>query len=301
VEHPSDSDSSHEDGCESHEHECGDAQTSSHVHSHSLHRPHLPPHDAKTVPRDAPNLTAPPILHSHLQPPPNDLPSGDIPGVPSSRIHTRSVSVATFSSLSPPPIGSTITHSHTVPALAPKARGHRRHSRRAPSLQLHDAARTPNGDGTMFSPVTPGYRFGVDEHFASHQHTYHHNHTPNLHDHSHVHGSGHSREGHSHNMRGLFLHVMAVSSFPFISYLFIFRFADRSLLGWARTGHARLCRGDRFDTSHTILWLDRLRPDRVDFHRCAHCRERDPARHRHWQGARVGRCTTRRWHHASAG
>lgn len=57
------------------------------------------------------------------------------------------------------------------------------------------------------SPMTPSYRFGVDEHFASHQDT--HLHTPNLHDHSHVHGSVHSREGHSHNMRGLFLHVMA--------------------------------------------------------------------------------------------
>lgn len=57
--------------------------------------------------------------------------------------------------------------------------------------------------------MTPSYQFGVDEHFASHQHAHHHSHTPNLHDHSHVHGSGQSREGHSHNMRGLFLHVMA--------------------------------------------------------------------------------------------
>ena len=37
----------------------------------------------------------------------------------------------------------------------------------------------------------------------------HHTHGagPNLHDHSHEH---HTHEGHSHNMRGVFLHVMAV-------------------------------------------------------------------------------------------
>lgn len=206
-------DSSYEDECESHEHECGDTQTSSHAHSHPRHRPPLAPYDAKSAPQDAPNqhLTAPPILHSHLQSPPSGPSNGDIPGVPSSRIHTRSASMATFSSLSPPPPTSpTIPHSHTVPSLAPKADGHRTHSRRAPSLQLHDAASlgTSHLGGVVNSPVTPSYRFGEDEHFASHLQ----GHTPNLHDHSHVHGSG--REGHSHNMRGLFLHVMAVSNLP---------------------------------------------------------------------------------------
>ena len=61
--------------------------------------------------------------------------------------------------------------------------------------------------GSAPSPLTPNYRFGNDEHFATH-HPDHH--MPNLHDHSHVHG--HSHEGHSHNMRGVFLHVMAVST-----------------------------------------------------------------------------------------
>jgi len=209
VEHPVDS--SNDDECKSHEHECGDIQTSSHVHSH--HRPHSPPHNTKASHLDAPNLhlSAPPVPHSHLQPRPNGLSNGDVPGVPSSRIHTRSASMATFPLLSPASTSSTIPHSHTIPSLAPKAHGHRTHSRRAPSLQLHDAARF---GGAPLSPVTPNYRFGVDEHFASHQHSHLHGHTPNLHDHSHVHGSGHSREGHSHNMRGLFLHVMAVSSLP---------------------------------------------------------------------------------------
>uniref|UniRef100_A0A0W0FWX2 Cation efflux protein transmembrane domain-containing protein n=1 Tax=Moniliophthora roreri TaxID=221103 RepID=A0A0W0FWX2_MONRR len=52
------------------------------------------------------------------------------------------------------------------------------------------------------SPITPNYSFGHDAHFATHTHS---EHTPNLHDHSHL----PSHEGHSHNMRGVFLHVMA--------------------------------------------------------------------------------------------
>lgn len=219
------SDPSNEDACESQGHECGDTQTLSDVHSHPHHSSHSPPRNAKTSHLDVPNLplTAPPTPHSHPQSRPNGFLGSDIPGVPSSRIHTRSASMATFSSLSPPPPSSSIPHSHTIPSLAPKSHGHRKHSRRAPSLQLRDAACL---EGTPSSPVTPSYRFGVDEHFASHRDAHLHNHTPNLHDHSHVHGSGHSREGHSHNMRGLFLHVMAVS---FTSFYFIYRFADRGL------------------------------------------------------------------------
>ena len=197
VEHPVDLDS--EDGCE-------DAQISSYTPSH----PHSPTDGDTTSSSDSSNLHVP---HSHSRSRPYGLLNGDIPGVPSSRIHTRSASMANFPSLPPVPAGSAIPHSHTVPSLAQRVSDHRKHSRRAPSLQLHDAGLL-HADGTANSPMTPGYRFGVDEHFASHQNTHLHGHTPNLHDHSHVHGSGHSREGHSHNMRGLFLHVMAVSSFP---------------------------------------------------------------------------------------
>ena len=57
------------------------------------------------------------------------------------------------------------------------------------------------------SPITPSYSFGHDPHFEEH---HGHDHIPNLHDHSHVHDHGH--EGRSHNMRGVFLHVMAVSA-----------------------------------------------------------------------------------------
>nr|VWO94625.1 MAP kinase pathway-interacting Ubc2 [Ganoderma boninense] len=54
------------------------------------------------------------------------------------------------------------------------------------------------------SPITPNYKFGHDDHYDTHHST---GHAPNLHDHSHVHG--HAHEGHSDNMRGVFLHVMA--------------------------------------------------------------------------------------------
>jgi len=52
------------------------------------------------------------------------------------------------------------------------------------------------------TPITPNYRFGDDEHYKTHHEA---EHTPNLH--NPVHTSTH--EGHSHNMRGVFLHVMA--------------------------------------------------------------------------------------------
>ncbi|CCM00381.1 uncharacterized protein FIBRA_02411 [Fibroporia radiculosa] len=62
----------------------------------------------------------------------------------------------------------------------------------------------PHGLQAMDSPLTPSYKFGHDVHFETHHASAH---TPNLHDHSHVHD--HAHEGHSHNMRGVFLHVMA--------------------------------------------------------------------------------------------
>ena len=61
---------------------------------------------------------------------------------------------------------------------------------------------------TTTTPLTPNYTFGHDDHYTEHHDS---KHTPNTHNHSHapVH------EGHSHNMRGVFLHVMAVSVFPY--------------------------------------------------------------------------------------
>ncbi|KAI0305962.1 cation efflux family-domain-containing protein [Multifurca ochricompacta] len=210
AEHSDDLD--HEDGCQGHQHDCGHTLASLDSPSHKHHRPHSPPPSATTPHSHASNQHQEVPLRPHLHPRShqNGLLGGDGPSGPLSRAHTRSASIATFPSLPPPPT-TPISHSHTAPSLASTANGHRTHSRRAPSLQIHDDSRLGvlRLQGVDPSPVTPNYRFGVDEHFASHQHAHHHGHTPNLHDHSHVHGSGHSHEGHSHNMRGLFLHVMA--------------------------------------------------------------------------------------------
>ena len=252
-----------------------DIQTSFHDHSH----PPPYPNGAETSPSSHLHPGAPPVPHLHRRPGPNGFLNGDIPGVPSSRVHTRSASMATFPSLPPATAGPTIPHSQTVPSLAQRVSNHRTHNRRAPSLQLHNGTRLGIEGAVPHSPMTPNYRFGVDEHFASQQHA--HFHTPNLHDHSHVHGSGHSREGHSHNMRGLFLHVMAVSSFPFPLSLFTFVWLTEVASVCLLIGHAGFRRRDRVDATHTILWLDGFRPNSVDFHRGSHRSERDPARHRH--------------------
>lgn len=264
VEHIVDLDN--EDGRE-------DTQTSFHDHSH----PPSHPNGIETSPSSNLHPDAPPVPHLHRRPGPNGLLNGDVPGVPSSRVHTRSASMATIPSLPPPNAGPTIPHSQTAPSLAQRVTNHRKHSRRAPSLQLQNATRLGIEGAVPHSPMTPSYRFGVDEHFASQQHT--HLHTPNLHDHSHVHGSGQSREGHSHNMRGLFLHVMAVSSFPSPLSLFAFVRLTEVALVRPLIGHAGLGRCDRVDATDTILWLDGFRPNSVDFHRGSHRSERDPARH----------------------
>jgi solute carrier family 30 (zinc transporter), member 5/7 len=256
VEHTVDLDN--EDGRE-------DTQTSYHEHSHP------PSHPNCTQASPSSNLH----LHLHRQPGPNGFLNGDIPGMPSSRVHTRSASMATFPSLPPAPAGPTIPHSQTVPSLSQRVTNHRRHSRRAPSLQLHDDTRLGIEGALPHSPMTPSYVFGVDEHFASQQSA--HLHTPNLHDHSHNHG--HSREGHSHNMRGLFLHVMAVSGFHSPLHLFAFVWLIKVAAVRPLIGHARLGRCDRVDATHTTLWLDGFRPNSVDFHRCSHRGERDPACH----------------------
>jgi zinc transporter 5/7 len=206
VEHPADSDGEieHEDRELEHTHPSSHSHSHPHLHSPPLSLPDVSLHSQTLRPEVAMGL------HPHTRSRPNGLSGGDTPGVPSSRVHTRSASVTTIPSLAPPPFTRPIPHSQTAPSLSPRVSGHRAHNRRAPSLQIHDAAHL----GVLAvepSPMTPSYRFGVDEHYASHQHAHHHGHTPNLHDHSHVHGSGPTREGHSHNMRGLFLHVMAVS------------------------------------------------------------------------------------------
>jgi len=90
----------------------------------------------------------------------------------------------------------------------PRSSGHK-HRRTASHIDILDISRPQvNSLGELtaevpFTPITPGYEFGQDPHFAEHHHSHH---VPNSHDHAH-HAVVH--EGHSHNMRGVFLHVMA--------------------------------------------------------------------------------------------
>jgi hypothetical protein len=61
--------------------------------------------------------------------------------------------------------------------------------------------------GAALSPITPSYTFTHDEHYERHHNA---ESAPNLHAPAHAHA--HEHEGHSDNMRGVFLHVLAVSS-----------------------------------------------------------------------------------------
>ncbi|KAG6888566.1 hypothetical protein C0995_007355 [Termitomyces sp. Mi166 len=97
------------------------------------------------------------------------------------------------------------SHPHVPPALeltnsngsTASIKGHT--SR--PSIQIHPAPDSEMSDDLVLSPlsggITPNYKFGFghDEHLATHHNT------------GHTHSSAH--EGHSDNMRGVFLHVMA--------------------------------------------------------------------------------------------
>lgn len=106
------------------------------------------------------------------------------------------------------------THSHT--RSSPLSPVHHHH---IPPSPIHTHKRTPSRMESLTlpllppnsihlqsdnpsSPITPGYRFGQDDHFAEHHHSHH---MPNSHDHSH-HPIAH--EGHSHNMRGVSLHSL---------------------------------------------------------------------------------------------
>ncbi|KAF7430574.1 putative zinc transporter msc2 [Pleurotus ostreatus] len=106
------------------------------------------------------------------------------------------------------------SHTHSSRQSDHASKTHRRHDsekRRPPPLQgLVDLSApesllspiSPIGRVDQ-SPVTPQYHFGADDHYQKH----HQNDTPNLNNHNHA--PDHSHEGHSHNMRGVFLHVMA--------------------------------------------------------------------------------------------
>lgn len=99
---------------------------------------------------------------------------------------------------------------HGVVDLTSPLREPRRPKRQFPGADLKIAPVNGNGvlsavgshvrtgDDDISSPLTPTYRFVNDGHLQTH--------TPTIHAHH-----DHAHEGHSDNMRGVFLHVMAVS------------------------------------------------------------------------------------------
>ncbi|KAI5122498.1 hypothetical protein M0805_001406 [Coniferiporia weirii] len=213
----------HVDG-HAHEHEHGHGHEHSHSHSPPDHSPsiyHSPEVCGEDHDHDHghhghghghehgheqhyafPSLEPPNHTHTHSSL--HTQLHSDEPNIPMSapatmtRFHTRSVSLhvpTTQSGLSPPLGGAHSSHPgrHArTPSMAPR-----------PGLLMPGSP----DDNSPVSPVTPSYQFGHDAHFALHHDHSHGAHVPNLHDHSHSHGGEH--EGHSHNMRGVFLHVMA--------------------------------------------------------------------------------------------
>ncbi|KAI0763754.1 cation efflux protein [Trametes elegans] len=174
-----------------HSHAAGDeCADHDHDHSHSHSHPHA--------------HTSPPLgthshshLHTHSHAPEIDtpLPSLTRPSGLHSRHQSLEIKIDVPSAPSSPPLSPSSAHSHSHSHAPSPA-----HARLA-----HDGG---------LSPITPNYKFGHDEHFATHHQHAHgpddgaDEHTPNLHDHSHTHEHA-AHEGHSHNMRGVFLHVMA--------------------------------------------------------------------------------------------
>ncbi|RDB15765.1 Zinc transporter 7 [Hypsizygus marmoreus] len=194
----------------SHSHSSGNA-AEHHSHSHT----HSPP------PSAVPSHHNHSHSHSHSQSHSEDghPPSPQSP----EQHHSHGPSHSHSHSHSPEPhLHSSDTHSHSHShSQSPTSVSHhssssasanksatKRHSR-GPSLQIHPPP--TNGDAVVPSPIshdlahahdlptpiTPSYQFGHDEHLNTHHNS----------GHTHTHSSAH--EGHSDNMRGVFLHVMA--------------------------------------------------------------------------------------------
>lgn len=107
---------------------------------------------------------------------------------------------------------------------------HERHFH-GPSLQIDGSEHmqlnaVPASPSDTLSPITPSYQFGYDDHLESHHKDY-----------THAHSQGH--EGHSHNMRGVFLHVMAVRIFSVASSIRLNDFHRTHLVQWGSS--SRLC------------------------------------------------------------
>ncbi|KAF8159768.1 cation efflux family-domain-containing protein [Crassisporium funariophilum] len=231
---------SHDHG-HSHSHAPDDAHDHEHEHDHS-HRPpsppssHAHPHSHSQSESHSHSHSPPPIVsHSHSHSPPPHSSKAECDDHSHSPKETHSHSHESHShSHSPPSESHSHSHSHahnepsitvsspvrssnhsrsmSTSSVADRAmNGHshpaKRHSR-GPSISIDLAQgdnllRPPVLLSPTATPITPSYTFGHDDHYTEHHDS---KPAPNLHDPSHSHSQ---HEGHSHNMRGVFLHVMA--------------------------------------------------------------------------------------------
>ncbi|KAF8196686.1 cation efflux family-domain-containing protein [Mycena galopus ATCC 62051] len=169
----------------------------SHSHSHSHSEPCAEEDHSHSSHSPSPS---PPAAHGHSHS--NGLPHSHSHSPPSPE-HSHSHALENHS------------HSHSHEPLSPLQNGHHDHGQSQPPTSasatakrvfngqpLHMNPKMLNSSLEVATPITPNYRFGVDEHYKTHHED---EHIPNLHNPSHA----PSHEGHSHNMRGVFLHVMA--------------------------------------------------------------------------------------------
>ncbi|KAF7309608.1 J domain-containing protein [Mycena indigotica] len=156
------------------------ASQSSHSHSPG-HGGHSHDH-SHTLPSPT-SLDSPSHSHSHSSPPASTMPH-----------HSHSHDFCDEEHDSPPH-SPVVSHSHGHEPTHSQSDNSHAHGERA-SLHAHD------NYPELSTPITPNYQFGVDEHYMRHHER---DHAPNVH--SPIPALSH--EGHSHNMRGVFLHVMA--------------------------------------------------------------------------------------------
>ncbi|KAH9935868.1 cation efflux protein [Epithele typhae] len=179
-----------------HDHEHGPGHEHSHTHdnSHSHSHSHSPDAhcDDHSHPGEPSHIQSHTIPHSHSEPHSHSHSSG--------HSHSHSHSFSPSFTEDPP---SPITPSSSRPGLHSRHQSLEIKVEPVPHL-LHPAHGRLQSEAALPSPITPNYKFGHDDHFETHHSS---GSAPNLHDHSHAHG--HAHEGHSDNMRGVFLHVMA--------------------------------------------------------------------------------------------
>ncbi|KAF9478292.1 cation efflux protein [Pholiota conissans] len=176
-----------------HKHEHHHEHVNEHTHGHGHDHEHEHEHDHGHSHDHKPTPLAMDCAHSHSHSHPHSQHSheNDAPPPPYNASHSRSGSASGI-------------------LANGDGRAVKRHSR-GPSISIDLAAASAKNPALTalmsppaITPITPNYTFGHDDHYTK---VHDSKHVPNLREPSG--GHSHAQEGHSHNMRGVFLHVMA--------------------------------------------------------------------------------------------